>query len=75
MIQENFDFDGDKKIEPKEFLDAFVLMCWTKPHRDGRKVNCIVDVDFYFACSPNNYLIIFMKSLFLALSEMSSLNG
>jgi hypothetical protein len=37
-IQANFDFDGDKVIQQREFLDAFILMSWTKMHGQARKV-------------------------------------
>ena len=37
IIQENFDFDGDKIIQQKEFFDAFILMSWTKIHSSARK--------------------------------------
>jgi EF-hand domain len=36
IIRQNFDFDGDNNIEPKEFFDGFVLMAWTKPHTKAR---------------------------------------
>jgi hypothetical protein len=37
-VQANFDFDGDKVIQQREFLDAFILMSWTKVHQQARKV-------------------------------------